>query len=189
MFLSSPTNEPTEIYVIADAQGNGEEETRESSIVRIIFDRDVLTVFTSPETLRDYTKAYFPEDGPVQPVAYALNPLRLMSVVSQLEDTKDLKYLVFDPSAVCDGRWSEPQIKVPAKAYLRYIAALIDGESGTFEQLAAKLDDHFAGSEGRAKLLAWIIAQEKEVIAKAAYEAGVLEEDSWSEDPYFPTGS
>jgi hypothetical protein len=92
MSLHSPMKEPTEIYVIADAGGNGEAETQASTVVGIVSDHDALTVFTSQEILRNYTKAYF-WNGPIQPVAYALDPLRLANVVAQLETTRGLRSL------------------------------------------------------------------------------------------------
>lgn len=54
MFLNLPMTAPAEIYVIANAGGNGEAETRASSVVSIVSDHGVLTVFTSPEILHNY---------------------------------------------------------------------------------------------------------------------------------------
>jgi hypothetical protein len=178
MSLHSLTDEPTEIYVIADAGGNGEAETRASTVVGIVTDHDVLTVFTSQEILHDYTKAYFWK-GPIQPVAYPLDPLRLASVVAQHEATSGLRSLVFNPSAVCDGRWTEPQIRIPARAYLRYIAGLMGGADETYAEGKRKVEEHFSGPKGRGMLLAWVAAQEKEVTANAQawYEEWVLEDD------------
>jgi hypothetical protein len=160
MSLHSPTNQPTEIYVIADAGGNGEPETRASTVVGIVTDHDVLTVFTSQEIWRDYTRAYYWK-GPIQPVVYALDPLKLANVVTQLETTSGLRSLVFDPSAVCDGRWMEPQIRIPARAYLRYIVGLMGGADETYAEGKRKVEEHFSGPEGRGMLLAWVAAQEK----------------------------
>jgi hypothetical protein len=114
-----------------------------------------------------------------------MDPLGLANIVSRLEETSGLRYLVFDPSAVCDGRWSEPQIPIPAKAYLRYVAGLMDGSRGTFAENKAKLDDHCSGPEGREKLLAWCASQEKEVIAnaRALHEEWVIEDDPWDDEP------
>jgi len=178
MAFHSLTNEPTEIYVIADAGGNGEPETQASTVVGIVSDHDVLTVFTSQEILHDYTKAYFWK-GPIQPVAYALDPLRLANVVVQLEATTGLRSLVFDPSAVCDGWWTEPQIRIPARAYLRYIVGLMDGAGETYAEGKKKVEEHFSGPKGREMLLAWVAAQEREVTAnaQARYEEWVLEDD------------
>jgi hypothetical protein len=190
MSLHSPINELTKIYVIADSRGNGQSETQASTVVGIVSDHDVLTVFTSQEILHDYTKAYFWK-GPIQPVAYALDPLRLANVVAQLEATRGLRSLVFDPSAVCDGRWTEPQIRIPARAYLCYIVGLMEGAGETFAEGKKKVEEHFSGPEGRGMLLAWVAAQEKEVTAnaQAQYEEWVLEDDPWSDEPYVPTGS
>jgi hypothetical protein len=190
MSLHSPMKEPTEIYVIADAGGNGEAETQASTVVGIVSDHDALTVFTSQEILRNYPKAYF-WNGPIQPVAYALDPLRLANVVAQLETTRGLRSLVFDPSAVCDGRWMEPQIRIPARAYLRYIVELMDGAGETYAEGKRKVEEHFSGPKGRERLLAWVAAQEKEVTAnaQARYEEWVFEDDPWSDEPYVPTES
>ena len=178
MSLHSPMKEPTEIYVIADAGGNGEAETRASTVVGIVTDHDVLTVFTSQEILHDYTKAYFWK-GPIQPVAYALDPLSLANVVVHLEATSGLRSLVFDPSAVCDGRWTEPQIRIPARAYLRYIVGLMGGADETYAEGKRKVEEHFSDPKGRGMLLAWVAAQEKEVTAnlQARYEEWVLEDN------------
>ena len=177
MSLHLPMKEPTEIYVIADAGGNGEPETQASTVVKIVFDHDALTVFTSQEILHDYTRAYFWR-GPIQPVAYALDPLRLANVVAQLEATRGLRSLVFDPSAVCDGRWTEPQIRIPARAYLRYIVGLLDGAGETYAEGKRQVEEHFSGPKGRGMLLAWVAAQENEVTAnaQARYEEWVLED-------------
>jgi hypothetical protein len=172
MSIHSLTDEPTEIYVIADAGGNGEAETRASTFAKIVLDHDVLTVFTSQEILRDYTRAYFWR-GPIQPVAYPLDPLRLANVVVQHEASGRLRSLVFNPSAVCDGRWMEPQIRIPARAYLRYIVGLMGGADETYAEGKRKVEEHFSGLEGRRMLLAWVASQEKEV----------LEEDPWSDEP------
>jgi hypothetical protein len=52
--------EPTEIYVIADAGGNGEAETQASTVVGIVSDHDALTVFTSQEILRILVGSFHP---------------------------------------------------------------------------------------------------------------------------------
>ena len=178
MSVHSPISELTEIYVIADAGGNEEPETLASTVVGIVTDHDVLTVFTSQEILHDYTKAYFWK-GPIQPVAYALDPLSLANVVVHLEATSGLRSLVFNPSAVCDGRWTEPQIRIPARAYLRYIVGLMGGADETYAEGKRKVEEHFSGPKGRGMLLAWVAAQEKEVTANAQawYEEWVLEDD------------
>ena len=178
MSLHSAMKEPTEIYVIADAGGNGEAETRASTVVGIVSDHDVLTVFTSQEIWRDYTRAYYWR-GPIQPVAYPLDPLRLANVVVQHEASGRLRSLVFNPSAVCDGRWMEPQIRIPARAYLRYIVGLMGGADETYAEGKRKVEEHFSGPKGREMLLAWVAAQEKEVTAnaQARYEEWVLEDD------------
>jgi hypothetical protein len=164
--------------VIADAGGNGEAETRASGVAKIVLDHDVLTVFTSQEILRDYTRAYYWR-GPIQPVAYPLDPLRLANVVVQHEASGRLRSLVFNPSAVCDGRWMEPQIRIPARAYVRYIVGLMGGADETYAEGKRKVEEHFSGPKGRRMLLAWVAAQEKEVTAnaQARYEEWVLEDD------------
>ena len=178
MSIHSSMKEPTEIYVIADDGGNGEAETRASTVVGIVSDHDVLTVFTSQEILHDYTRAYFWK-GPIQPVAYPLDPLSLANVVVQLEARSGLRSLVFDPSAVCDGRWTEPQIRISARAYLRYIVGLMGGADETYAEGKRKVEEHFSGPKGRGMLLAWVAAQESEVTAnaQARYEEWILEDD------------
>lgn len=85
----------------------------------------------------------------------------------------------------------EPQIRIPARAYLRYIVGLMGGAEETFAESKRKVEEHFSGPEGHRRLLAWIVAQEQEVIAnnQAVYEERVVEDDLGSEEPYYPTGS
>lgn len=181
----SAWREPTEVYVIAYARGGEDSRLRTSAFADIVSSAGVLPVFTLPEPFYDFVKAYFPEGGPARPVAFALSPLKLANIVSQLQATGGLESLIFDPSAVCDGLWAEPQIPIPARAYLRYISELMDNAGETLAEAKAKLDDHFAGPEGCEKLLVWCASQEKEVIAnaRARHEEWVIEDDPWGDEP------
>ena len=73
----------------------------------------------------------------------------------------------------------EPQIRIPARAYLRYIVGLMGGADETYAEGKRKVKEHFSGLEGRGMLLAWVAAQEKEVTAnaQAQYEEWILEDD------------
>ena len=117
MSIHSLTDEPTEIYVIADAGGNGEAETRASTFAKIVLDHGVLTVFTSQKILRDYTNAYYWR-GPIQPVAYPLDPLRLANVVAQHEATSGLRSLVFTHRPyVTDSGWNRRYAYPPGPTF------------------------------------------------------------------------
>lgn len=181
----SAGREPTEVYVIAYARGGEDSRLRTSAFVDIVSMAGVLPVFTLLEPWSDFVKAYFPEGGPLRPVAFALDPLKLANIVSQLQATGGLESLVFDPSAVCDGRWGEPQILIPARAYLRYISALMFSAGETLAEAKTKLDYLFSGPEGRGRLLAWCATQEEEVIAnaRARHEEWVIEDDPWGDEP------
>lgn len=184
-FQTSAEREPIEVYVIANAPGGEGSRLRTSAFVDIVSSAGVLPVFTSEEPFYDFVNAYVPEGGPVRPVAFSLDPLKLANIVSQLQAKGGLESLVFNPSAVRDGRWGEPQIPIPARAYLRFISELIFCAGETFAEAKAKLADLFSGPEGRERLLAWCATQEGAVIANARawHEEWVIEDHPWDDEP------
>lgn len=172
-------------YVIVAATTAGNPDpSGTTSVKAVIYDDDVLPVFSSLESLWRFVGSSHSANNLVRPVPHKVNPVELAVMVEQWQ-ARGLRYLVFDPASASAGRWQSAKKPMSVSAYRRYIVELAREVKKLRAEGEARFGDRFSGRDGRQELLAWCALRAKEVTANARARAGEweTEDDSWYEDP------
>jgi hypothetical protein len=177
-------------YVIGDASIFENSRPQPSTAVAVIvYDDDVLPVFSSRDFAQDFIKTHHSAEEPTSPMPFEIDPIKLAVMVGGPQHRR--LSMVFDPVAASAGRWTSAKKPMSVSAYRRYILELARGVKKLFAEGRKNLEGSGLNPEKREELLAvWGILQAEKVATDARARVGEwqIEDGSWiREEPSSPT--
>ena len=168
-------------YVIVDPSNDGDRESRPNTAIKvIIYDDNVLPVFSSLELSLSFIRAHHSTEEPARPMPFEIDPIKLAVMVGGPQH-RHLS-MVFDPVAAAPGRWTSAKKPMSVSAYRRYMIELARGVKKLFAEGRTNLESSGLSPEKREKLLAvWGILQAEKVATDARARVGEweIEDGSW----------
>jgi hypothetical protein len=152
-------------YVIVDAASSRNLDPGVDTDVEVlIYVHDVLPVFTSPEALAEFARAQHPAHDSIRPTPLEVDPLRLATMVEDLETTAGLRSMVFNPKISPSGYWISEKGPMSVSSYCRYMLELARGTKRLLAEGRAKLGERCSSLEERDELVrVWVALQADKV--------------------------
>jgi hypothetical protein len=168
-------------YVIADASIYENSRPQPSTAVAvIIYDEDVLPVFSSRESTQDFIRTHHSVEEPTLPTPFEIDPIKLAVMVGGPQH-RHLS-MIFNPVAASQGRWTSAKKPMSVSAYRRYVMELARGVKKLFAEGRKNLEGSGLSPEKREDLLAdWGILQAEKVATDVRARVGEweIEDGSW----------
>ena len=168
-------------YVIVDASIYENSKPQPSTAVAvIIYDDDVLPVFTSRELTEEFIRAHHAAEEPTRPMPFEIDPIKLAVMVGDPEHGH--VYMVFNPVTASPGRWTSAREPMSVNAYRLYIRELTRGVQKLLAEGREIFGDQVPDPEERERLVAvWGFLQADKLAAdaRACVEEHQLEDGSW----------
>jgi hypothetical protein len=171
-------------YIIVDASIYENSRPQPSTAVAvIIYDDDVLTVFSSWDFAQDFIRTHHSAEEPIRPMPFEIDPIRLAVMVGGPQH-RHLS-MVFDPVAAAPGRWTSTKKPISVSAYRRYMIELARGVKRLFAEGRTNLEGSGMSPEKREDLLAvWGILQAEKIATDVRARVGEweIEDGSWTRE-------